>query len=68
MKLLATTNLVTWHGSIATMDDVETAFRALDESFRITLIVGGALFVLLAVSVFFLYGCLLVAELRKGRQ
>ncbi len=68
MKLLATTNLVALYGSMAIMDDVVTALRALDESFRVSLIFGGALVPLLAVLVFSLSVCLLVAELQKARQ
>ena len=49
MKLLATTSLVTLDGSIAIMDNVETSLRVLDESFRVSLIFGGALVALLAV-------------------
>lgn len=68
MKLLATISPVTLHGSIATMDDVETGLRVLDESFRISLIFGGAPVALFAVLALSLYAGLLVAEFRKGRQ
>ena len=67
MKLLATTTLTTWDGSIATMDDIETTIRVLDESFRVSLILGGVFAGLLAVLVFSLYVALLVTELRKSR-
>ena len=65
MRLLATTNLVPLHGSIAIMDDVEVGLRVLDESFRISLIFGGALVALFAVLALSLYVGLLVAELKK---
>ena len=65
MKLLATTNIVPSHGSIAIMDDGEAGQRVLDESFIISLILSGALVALLAVLVLVLYTCLLVTELQK---
>ena len=68
MKLLATSNLVTLHGSIATMDDGETQLRVLDESFRIALVFGGAIVFLFAVLALAIYVCLLVSELQKGRR
>ncbi|MCH8244167.1 MAG: hypothetical protein IH897_16385 [Planctomycetes bacterium] len=68
MKLLATTSLVTLDGSIAIMDNVETSLRVLDESFRVSLIFGGALVALLAVLALAPYVSVLVAEFRKARQ
>ena len=52
MQVLATTNLVPLHGSIAIMDDDEAGWRMLDESFGISLSFGGAIVALLAVLVF----------------
>ena len=68
MKLLATTNIVPSHGSIAIMDDVEAGQRVLDESFIISLILSGALVALRTVLVFVLCTCLLVTELKKVRR
>ncbi len=69
MKLLATTTLTTLDGGIATMDDIETTIRVmLDESFRVSLILGGVFVALLAVLVLTLMVCLLVTELQKARR
>ena len=67
LEMLAVMNLVTLDGSIPTMDAVETSLRVLDESFRVSLIYGGALVSLLAVLVLSLTVCLLVTELQKAR-
>ncbi len=67
MEVLAAMNLETFDSGIATLDDVATGLRVLDESFRISLILGGAFVALLAVLVLLLSFCLLVTELRKGR-
>ncbi len=61
-------NLETFDSGIATLDDFATGLRVLDESFRISLIFGGTFVALLAVLVLMLSFCLLVTELRKGRQ
>ena len=61
-------NLETIDSGIATLDDVVSGLRVLDESFRISLIFGGAFVALLAVLILLLSFCLLVTELRKGRQ
>ena len=66
--MLATTDLVPLHGTLVTMDDFETGRRLVDESFGISLILGGAIVALLGVLVFVLYTCLLVTELQKVRQ
>ena len=65
MNLLMVSSLVTSHGSVATVDDVNMGLRVLDENFRDSLILGGALVALLAVLVLVLYTCLLVTELQK---
>ena len=68
MNLLLTISPVTLHGSMAIMDDVETGLRVLDESFRVSLIFGGALVALLAVLALAPYVSVLVAEFRKVRH
>lgn len=75
MKLLATTKLVTLHGSIAAMDNVDTGLRVLEESFRILLPllaepVGIVLILcaVLAAVTLALHAGMLVAELQKARQ
>ncbi len=74
MKLLTTTNLVTFHGSIATMDDVEAGLWVLDESFRILLLLleepVGIFLILcgvLAAVALAIYVGMLVTELQKAR-
>ena len=61
MNLLMVSSIVTLHGTLVAMDDFETGRRLVDESFGISLVLGGAFVALLAVLVFFLYTC------RKGR-
>ena len=68
VEVLAAMNLETIDSGIATLDDVVSGLRVLDESFRISLIFGGAFVALLAVLILLLSFCLLVTELRKGRQ
>ena len=65
MNVLATTNLVTLHGSLVTMDDFETGRCFVDEGFGISRVLGGALGASLPLLVFVLYTCLLVTELQK---
>ena len=60
-------NLETFDFGIATLDDVATGLRVLDESFRISLILGGTFVALLAVLVLLLSFSLLLTELQKAR-
>ena len=67
VEVLAAMNLETFDSAIATLDNVATGLRVLDESFRISLILGGTFVALLAVLVLLLSFSLLLTELQKAR-
>ena len=68
MKLFSMTSLVAFNIGNATAVDVEMGIRVLDESFRISVIIGGVFVTFLAVMVFFLHVGLLVTEFRKVKR